>query len=387
MKQHSGKVSDDCSEIMTRTRQAGQPSAALVRPGELKFSARDVFHCELRQRVDFYFSSTGLRPRDCPQMYLKTVIVVGWCVASYVPLAFVAGPWWFALPLAISLGLSMAAIGFNVMHDGGHRAYSAYGWINRLMAMSLDLLGGSSYVWARKHNSIHHSYANIAGHDDDIDLGLLARLAPDQRRLKIHRLQQYYLWVLYGLMPLKWLMYDDFRDVLRGRIGGHRLARPKGWDLLIFAGGKVMFLSLAFGIPLLFHSVAAVLLLYLVASFVQGVTLGVVFQLAHCVEEAGFPLPGKDTGRVETTWAAHQIETTVDFARRSRVLSWLIGGLNFQIEHHLFPQICHIHYPAVSRLVEDTCREFGLRYAAHETFLSGVASHFRWLRRMGMSGA
>jgi linoleoyl-CoA desaturase len=125
----------------------------------------------------------------------------------------------------------------------------------------------------------------------------------------------------------------------------------------------------------------------MVASLVQGITLAVVFQLAHCVEEAGFPMPRKDTGRIETTWAAHQIETTVNFARGSRVLSWLVGGLNFQIEHHLFPQICHIHYPAVSRLVEEACREFGLRYTAHETFLAGLASHFRWLRRMGMAGA
>jgi linoleoyl-CoA desaturase len=122
------------------------------------------------------------------------------------------------------------------------------------------------------------------------------------------------------------------------------------------------------------------------ASFVQGVVLGVVFQLAHCVEEAAFPLPRKDTGRMEAAWAIHQIETTVDFARDSRLPSWFIGGLNFQIEHHLFPQICHVHYPALSQLVEETCRAFGLRYVAHETFLAGVASHFRWLRRMGIAG-
>jgi linoleoyl-CoA desaturase len=122
------------------------------------------------------------------------------------------------------------------------------------------------------------------------------------------------------------------------------------------------------------------------ASVVQGVVLSVVFQLAHCVEEAAFPLPRKDTGRMEAAWAVHQVETTVDFARGSRLLSWFIGGLNFQIEHHLFPQICHVHYPALSRLVEETCREYGLRYLAHETFLAGAASHFRWLRRMGIAG-
>ena len=254
------------------------------------------------------------------------------------------------------------------------------------MALSLDLLGGSSYIWARKHNSIHHGYANITGHDDDIDLGLLARLSPHQRRLKFHRLQHFYLWALYGLLPIKWQFYDDFRAMVTGRIGEHQFAHPKGWDLVTFIGGKAVFFSLALVIPLLLHPVWAVLLFYVAASVVQGVVLSVVFQLAHCVEEAAFPLPRKDTGRMEAAWAVHQVEATVDFARRSRLLSWFIGGLNFQIEHHLFPQICHVHYPALSLLVEQTCKEYGLRYVTHETFLAGAASHFRWLRRMGIAG-
>jgi len=355
-------------------------------PGELKFGVSDAFYGELRRRVDRYFSFTGRRRRDCPQMYVKTALLVGWLAASYLLLLFLAGTWWLALPLAISLGLSMAAIGFNVQHDGGHRAYSDHPWINTLMAFSLDLLGGILYVWARKHNSIHHSYANITGHDDDINLGILGRLSPHQKRFGFHRLQHFYLWVLYGFLPIKWQVYDDFRHVIAGNIGGHRLARPKGWDLLTFIAGKVIFFSLALGIPLLLHPVWAVLLLYLAASFVQGVVLSVVFQMAHCVEEAAFPMPLPDTGRMETAWAVHQLQTTVDFARGSRLLSWFVGGLNFQIEHHLFPQICHVHYPALSKLVEKTSREFGLRYVAHETFLAGVASHLRWLRRSGMAG-
>ncbi|HLN27546.1 MAG TPA: acyl-CoA desaturase, partial [Gemmataceae bacterium] len=336
---------------MTGQERTKIPDLATARnpaPDKLKFSMSDAFHRELRQRVDRYFSYTGRRQRDCPQMYLKTALLVGWLAASYVVLLLFAGTWWIAVPLAISLGLSMAAIGFNVQHDGGHRAYSDHKWVNTLMAMSLDLLGGSSYVWARKHNSIHHSFTNITGHDDDINLGVLGRLSPHQKRLRFHRLQHFYLWVLYGFLPIKWQLHDDFRCVITGNIGGHRLARPKGWDLLTFIGGKVVFFSLVFGIPLLLHPLWAVLLLYVTASFVQGLVLSVVFQLAHCVEEANFPLPRPDTGRMESAWAEHQVETTVDFARGSRLLSWYVGGLNFQIEHHLFPQICHVHYPALS---------------------------------------
>lgn len=368
------------------SRPDGQPQPGAA-PGELKFGAGDGFQGVLRRRVDRFFRSTGRRPRDCPAMYVKTAVVLAWFVASYALLVFLPGTWWLALPLAVSLGLSMAAVGFNIQHDGAHGAYSDRGWVNRLTALVLDLLGGSSYVWSRKHNSIHHSYVNITGHDSDIDLGFFGRLSPHQKRRKLHRLQHFYLWALYGLLPIKWQLFDDFHKVLTGRIAGQRLARPKGWDLVTFVGGKAVFFALAFVIPALLHPVWGVLLCYGAASLVQGVALSVVFQLAHCVEEADFPLPRPDTGRMEAAWAVHQVEATVDFARGNRLLSWFIGGLNFQIEHHLFPRICHVHYPALAPLVEETCREFGLRYRTQDSFLAGVASHFRWLRRMGKASA
>ena len=365
--------------------QTGNRASPAPEPNGVKFAPADGFHPELRRRVEQFFQDTGKRPRDCPRMYLKTALILGWFAASYAALVFFAATWPLTLALAMSLGLSMAAIGFNIQHDGGHGAYSDRGWVNQLMARTLDLLGGSSYVWARKHNSIHHSYANITGRDEDINLGFVGRLSPHQKRLKFHRLQHFYLWALYGLLPVKWQLYDDFRDVAAGRLGEHRLARPQGWDLATFVAGKVAFFSLALVIPLLWHSVWEVLLVYLAASIVQGVALGVVFQAAHCVEEAAFPLP-QDAGRMETDFARHQVETTVDFARGNRLLSWLVGGLNFQIEHHLFPRICHVHYPALAPIVEATCREFGLRYSAHATFRSALASHYRWLRRMGSGG-
>jgi linoleoyl-CoA desaturase len=350
-------------------------------PGTLKFAGGDGFHIELRRRVDQYFTASGRRPRDCPAMYLKTVVVFCWLGASYVALVFWAANWLTALPLAIVLGLSMAAVGFNVQHDGGHQAYSNRRWVNKLMAMSLDLLGGSSYVWDKKHNSVHHSYTNITGHDDDINIGFFGRLSPHQRRLHFHRWQHFYLWVLYGFLPLKWQLYDDFRDVLLGRIGGHKMARPKGWDLATFIAGKATFFSLAF-VPLFWHTVWQVLALYLAASFVQGVVLSIVFQVAHCVPSAAFPLPRSDDGRMRAGWAIHQVETTVDFARGNWLLWWFIGGLNFQIEHHLFPRVCHVHYSALAPIVEATCREFGVNYAAHDSALASIVSHFRWLRSM-----
>lgn len=350
---------------------------------EPKFKRDAGFQQALRQRVERYFETTGRRQRDCPRMYLKTAQIAVWLVASYVALVFFVESWWLAPLVVVSLGLSMAAVGFNIQHDGSHQAYSSRRWVNKLMAMSLDLLGGSSFIWARKHNVVHHSFSNITGHDDDINIGYFGRLSPHQKRLKFHRLQHFYLWALYGLLPIKWQLYDDFRDVVTGRIGAHRFARPKGWDLVTFIGGKLTFLGLALALPLCLHSAWVVLPVYVAVSFVQGLVLSVVFQLAHCVEEAAFPMPRPDDGRIENAWAVHQVETTVDFARGNRLLSWFTGALNFQVEHHLFPRICHLHYAALARLVEETCHEFGVRCRSHKTFRASLASHFRWLRQMG----
>ena len=349
----------------------------------LTFGRDSGFQVELRRRVDEYFRRTGRRQRDCPQMYLKTAIILAVFVGLYLLLVFVAANWWQALSLAMLLGLSMAAIGFNIEHDGSHQAYSNYAWINRLMAMTMDLIGASSYVWHWKHVVVHHTYVNITGHDADIDLGLLGRLTPHQKRFRFHRWQHFYLWPLYGLNVIKWHLYDDFRDVILGRIGPHRMPRPKGWELFTFIFAKALFLTMAFGVPLLVHRIWIVFLFYGVTVLVAGVVVSVVFQLAHCVEEAEFPLPQPHSSSVENAWAIHQVETTVDFARRSWLESWLLGGLNFQIEHHLFPRVCHVNYPGISQLVEQTCREFGVKYREHISFRAGLASHFRWLRRMG----
>jgi linoleoyl-CoA desaturase len=349
----------------------------------LKFGEDNAFQLELRRRVDEYFRTTGRRQRDCWQMYVKTAVLIAGFAASYGLLVFVAQAWWQGLSLAILLGLFAAEIGFNIQHDGGHQAYSSRPWINTLMAMTLELIGGSSYLWRWKHVVLHHTYVNITGHDTDIDLGILARLTPHRERLAFHRWQHLYLWPLYGLLAIKWQLVDDFRKLISGRISNQPFPRPTGRALVTLVAGKGTFFTVAFGIPLLLHSVGAVVVYYVVAGLVAGIVLSVVFQVAHCVEEADFPVPRATTGRIDRAWAVHQAETTVDFARKSHVVTWLVGGLNFQIEHHLFPRISHVNYPAISALVEETCRDFGIRYREHTSFRAGLASHFRWLRRMG----
>jgi linoleoyl-CoA desaturase len=349
----------------------------------VKFAPGEGFYTQLKDRIDAYFQRTGFSRHDNPRIYVKIAILLTWLVASYVLLVFVASTWWQALPLALSLGLATAGIGFNLGHDGGHGSVSRSRVVNRLLMQSLDLVGASSYIWHFKHNVFHHSYPNILGADEDIDSEPLARFSPHQRHRWFHRFQFIYMWLLYGFLPLKWQYMDDFLCIARGKIAAHSIPRPQGWQLVAFVTGKLMMFSWTVLVPVLFHPLWVVAVFYFIASYTLGVTLSVVFQLAHTTDQAAFPQVTWEDPRCENEWAVHQVLTTVDFARHNWLLDWYLGGLNYQIEHHLFPHVTHIHYPALSAIVETTCAEHGVRYFAHKTFTGAVLAHTRWLRRMG----
>lgn len=370
---------------MSAKESIGEASSETVQSGipKLEFDKDTAFQNELRRRVDEYFQTTGRSKRGGWEMYVKTTIILCFFVSSYVLLVFVARNLWQGLLLATTLALCTVAIGFNIQHDGGHQAYSNRRWGNRLAAWTLDLIGGSSGRWRWKHSVIHHMYVNITGYDSDIDLGLLGRFSPHQTRHWWHRWQHLYLWAFYGLLAVKMQLLDDFRYVITGRLGNLRVPRPKGRELVIFVVGKSLFLAWALVIPMLLHPVWTVLFYYAVASLVLGVVMVLVFIIPHLVDKAEFPLPCEDTGCMEKPWAVHQALVTVDFSPRNRVLTWLVGGLNYHKEHHLFPLICHVNYPGISKVVEETCRQFEVPYHTHRTFWAGIAAHYRWLRRMG----
>jgi linoleoyl-CoA desaturase len=349
----------------------------------LAYSGGNEFQTRLRCRVDDHFREAGRRRRDLWQWYVKAASILAAFAVSYTLLVFFASGWWQAAGLTVVLALATVGIGFNIMHDGGHGAVSRHRFVNRAMAHSLDVVGGSSYLWRWKHGVLHHNYANITGHDMDVAVGMLARFTPHQPSYAHQRWQHWYVWVLYGLLAMKWHFYDDFRTLVLGRIGPHPIPRPRGRDLALLIACKLSFFVLAFGIPLLLHPVWVVAAAYGLFAVVLGLSLSVVFQLAHCVEQAAFPLVAEGVRSVDSAWAVHQVQTTVNFGHGNGFATWLLGGLNYQIEHHLFPEINHCNYPAISGLVRDTCREFGIAYNEHESLWAGVRSHFRWLRRMG----
>jgi linoleoyl-CoA desaturase len=232
----------------------------------------------------------------------------------------------------------------------------------------------------------HHNYVNITGYDPDVDLGMSARFTPHQKRRWFHRWQHLYVWALYAFLVAKFHLFSDFHHLLFGRIHAHPTPRPKGWNLVVFIGGKALFVTLAFVLPFSYHPVSVVLFYYAVVVLIMGIPLSVVFQLPHCTSRSEFPLPDTVSHVMKNPWAVHQAEVTLDYDRHSRVRTWFFGGLNFHLEHHLFPSICHVNYPGMAKIVEETCREFGVKCAEHRTFWIGLAEHYRWLKEMGRSG-
>jgi linoleoyl-CoA desaturase len=352
--------------------------------GTASYLSKTSFHRELQARVDQYFKARARSRKGNTTMYVKTAIMLAWLAGSYGLLVFVVTTPAAAIMAAISLGLAMAGIGFNVQHDGGHGSYSENPRVNRIMALTLDLLGGTAYFWHYNHNLAHHTHTNVDGHDDDINVGVLGRMSPHQRWYAHHRFQHLYVWLLYALLAIEWQLTGEFRNYFTKDRYGHVLVpRPTGRERAIFWLGKLVFFALAFAIPLARHPIGNVLALYLVAGATLGLVLAVVFQLAHCTEAAVFRQVSAPSFTVPRGWAEHQVESTVNFARGNRWLNWYLGGLNFQIEHHLFPKICHVHYPALAPLVEEICRAHGVRYFAHPTMRQALASHTRWLRALG----
>jgi linoleoyl-CoA desaturase len=352
------------------------PSAPRVR-----FAARGAFSRDLDSSANAYFASIDGGRRDLPRMYLKTAIILAWFAASWFVLVFVASNAWQGTLAAISLGLSIAGVGMSVQHDANHGAYSRHGLVNRVFGRTLDVMGVCSFIWRPKHNVGHHTFTNVAGVDYDLDFGVLARLSPEQPRRRWHRYQHFYLWFFYGFLLPKWVFFDDWVILKRRLIGVHTLPEPGRAKLFGFIGWKLFFLAWAIVIPALLHPLWQVLVFHLVAAFTLGATLGTVFQLAHCTREAEFPEP-RAGERIESEWAVHQLATCVDFAPKNGVITWFVGGLNYQVEHHLFPNMPRPSLRTAQRVVRAYCDDRRIAYT--ETSLFGsYAAALRHLHALG----
>ncbi len=343
------------------------------------------FHVELKKRVNQYFTDHKRPMTGNFALLFKALLFCVCYVLIYVHLVFFTPSVWLAIPECILFGCLTAAIGFNVMHDGAHGSFSKHKIINKAAGFSLNFLGASAIMWNMKHNIIHHTYTNIDGVDDDIEARPWLRFASTQKKLKMHKFQHYYFWFLYTLLHLLWIFMTDYQKYFKHKIGNVPLRKMTVGEHISFWAAKVIYAFMFVALPIILLGFTTWLVGFLIITMITGFVISIVFQLAHTVEHTEFPMPNEITGKIENEWAIHQIHTTANFATNNKLISWLVGGLNFQIEHHLFPRISHVHYPAISKIIKRTCVEYGINYIEYPRMINAIHSHVMYLKRLGQA--
>jgi linoleoyl-CoA desaturase len=340
-------------------------------------------HTDLKKRVNKYFLENNIAPTGNVKLYIKAAILLISYISIYIHLVFFTPPAFLAIAECLLLGFVTAGIGFNIMHDGGHGSFSKNPGVNTIAAFTADIMGASSFMWNTKHNVIHHAYTNIEGIDDDIDAGDLLRFNHLQKYRPFHRYQHLYVWPLYSLLYLAWVFFGDYKKYFTRKVGDVALKKLSVKDHILFWTFKVCHLTVFVVLPIIYAGFLPWLTGFLIFSMSTGLLLSLVFQLAHVLGETSFPEPLMPANTMEDEWALHQLKTTANFATKNKLITWWTGGLNFQVEHHLFPKISHIHYPAISKIIKERCRELRLPYLEHRTMIEATVSHVKFLKKLG----
>lgn len=355
----------------------------------VRFAPRngEGFYDAAKKGIEKYFAENNLSPYSNTKMRLKTVVMISLFFVPYIFIVTgIASDTLAFLGMWFLMGLGMTGIGCSVMHDSNHGAYSENKIVNKLLGGIVNIVGGYDVTWRIQHNILHHTYTNIEGLDEDIDAGFLLRFSPHSKRYKLHRFQHIYAWFLYCLLTVQWVTYKDYKLLFHyNKLGLLRKEKTTlGRELIKLSLYKVLYFGYILVLPIIFSGMSAGLVIagFFTLHAVAGFALSTIFQLAHVMEEAEYPQP-TDERKMDNNWAVHQLLNTVNFAPRSRVMSWFIGGLNRQIEHHLFPHICHIHYNKIEHIVKGAAEAHGLPYQVQPTFLTALVSHGKMLKALG----
>ena len=345
------------------------------------------FIVDLRKAVKDYFKDNNIQQHGNISLYLKTLFMFGLYLVpfvfilmgsiSHVPFLLLA---WFVM------GIGMSGVGMVIMHDANHLSYAKNRNFNRFLGNSLYLLGGYPPTWRYQHNTLHHGFTNIDGEDEDIAPPGFLRFSPNTPLKSIHKFQFLYAWFFYSLMTVSWITAKDFKQLKRYTGRNAALSQDKSYSRMLVEViiSKIFYYAVFLVAPLVLSPVSWywTLLGFVIMHLICGYILGIVFQSAHVVPTSEYPVPDEN-GKFDNNWAVHQLHTTCDFAPNSRIFSWFIGGLNYQIEHHLFPNISHVHYREIAKLVRKYANEYDIPYHSNKTFLSALAMHTKMLKQLG----
>ena len=339
----------------------------------------------MKNRVNSYFKENEIPRNANREMYLKTATIFGVYFATYaLILSGVISNILVLFLLWGFMGLGITIIGCSIMHDSLHGSYAPKRIGSFIADLPANILGVSATIWKIQHNVLHHTYTNIEGADADIEHRYVLRFSPYQPLKWFHRYQHIYAIVLYSISTLLWVVRKDYVKPFEYKKLG--LIKPgkefRNLYLRILAW-KVAYFAFYIVLPALVMPVPfwMVILMFCAMHVAAGIFMTLIFQSAHVVPDAEFHLPEEQM--IEENFSVHQLHTTANFATNNRALTWLIGGLNYQVEHHLFPNICHVHYPKVSKIIRETTKEYNMPYHHQRTFLVAIINHFKMLKKLG----
>ncbi|SNR72177.1 linoleoyl-CoA desaturase [Lutibacter agarilyticus] len=356
----------------------------------IKFVSNDLhqkkFTTALRKNVNDYFKENKISKKGNLAMYMQSIIMLAFYLIPFVIILTMSINNWVALLMVVLMGVGLAGIGMSVMHDAVHGSYSNKQWVNTFYGASMYLLGSNVLNWEIQHNLLHHSYTNVDGYDQDIASKGPIRLCEHAPLHKIHKYQYIHAFFFYGLMTIVKLTKDFTQLLYFYKVKLVKSSLNIMYEFLKMVFVKIMYLVIFIGLPIILTPFSwwQVIFGFFIMHWLAGCILSTVFQMAHVVEGTKQPLPNKD-GIIHTTWMVHQLNTTSDFARDNLFLNWYVGGLNFQIEHHLFPNICHVHYRKIAPIIEKTAINFGYNYNLKPSFLAALKSHIKRLKELGQA--
>jgi linoleoyl-CoA desaturase len=355
----------------------------------IKFVAKDQNQVEfakvLTKRIRNYFKERKISTFGDYRIVIKALLMISIYLAALTVILTVDMSAWFAVILLMIAGFAEAGIGMGVMHDAAHGSFSKYKWLNNLMTNSILLLGSNVINWKVQHNVLHHTYPNVYKWDEDIGTSALILSSHSKEDRKVFRFQHLFGPFLYGWMTILRFMLD-FRELgVYNKMGALKIMKinfKRAYTSMVIT--KLVYLTVFFGLPFIFTDFTwwQITLGFLIMHFTASSIMSTIFQMAHVVEDLEQPLPNEE-GIIKNQYFVHQLETTSDFGRKNGLFSWYIGGLNFQVEHHLFPHICHIHYPKIAAIVKETANEYNQPYHCQKSAFSALRSHFRIMKELG----
>ena len=348
---------------------------------------KDELFNEISSKVKNYFKENGLykqgRFKDIWFTNLLYLVIAYGSFALILNNQFNVFVMWF---LSFTMGLGLSGVGLCIMHEANHGAYNKKKFINYLAGSIINIMGSHRYLWQLRHNGLHHVYTNMFDYDYDMARTFLIRHSRDWERKWYHRYQHIYALLIYFNYTLIWILVYDWIHLVEfyGKVGTKKnKAIPIHVIISIFFW-KMVHLYLMIVLPYMVLDLALwqVLIGFVTMHWTLSAIIGVTFQVNHTIEGT-VNIEADAQGVIQESWAKQMVKTSFNFSTKNKAVTYFLGGLNFQIEHHLFPKMSYSHFFAIKPMVKEVLEKHGYTYNDCGSWLNAILMHLKYLKRLG----